>query len=340
MRIVHVDNLQIRRYGRAKVSTGRKLMYGMVRNNYKVCEFSERDIARFEAPLKIKPLGVRIANRRLIETCDNFHPDLVLMGHCDLIENGTLREIRRLLPSVRIAYRNVDPPWEERNIERVRRRMEAADAIFMTTGGDFLRQFCTGKNRVAWMPNPCDPAVEDQNNAEKTAFDRDLVFCGVGQPTDERYPFIEQLHDELKGRLKFESFGMHGHPAVWGRDYDDVIAGSRMGLNLDRFRGHELYSSARISQLMGNGLLTVLWERTDLKRFIDDGMALYFRDMDDLVAKLNHYRKHDEERRAVAARGRDFYQRAFSGRAVSRFMVETTLTGEAGDAPWADQIYP
>ena len=75
MRILHSDNLMIRRYGNVKVSTGRKLFNGMIRNNWKVHEYSERDIAKFEAPLGIKPLGFRAANRRFIETFNNFKPD-------------------------------------------------------------------------------------------------------------------------------------------------------------------------------------------------------------------------------------------------------------------------
>ena len=93
MRILHSDNLMIRRYGHVKVSTGRRLFNGMIRNNWKVCEYSERDIAKFEAPLGIKPLGIRAANRRFIETFENFKPDAVLMGHSDLLTNETLKTI-------------------------------------------------------------------------------------------------------------------------------------------------------------------------------------------------------------------------------------------------------
>mgnify|MGYP003341531048 CR=1 FL=1 len=48
----------IRRYGHTKVGTGRKLFNGMIRNNWKVQEFSIRDISKYEAPLGIKPLYV------------------------------------------------------------------------------------------------------------------------------------------------------------------------------------------------------------------------------------------------------------------------------------------
>lgn len=341
MKILHIDNLMIRRYGKTKVSTGRKLFNGMIRANHKVLEFSERDIARFEAPLKIRPLGIPIANKRLIETADNFRPDIIIMGHCDIIRSRTLREIRRLLPDIKIIYRNVDPLWEERNVERIRRRMDTADGIFISTaGGNNLRPFRTGNNVVAFIPNPTDPCVEDQNNATKSDFDRDLVFCGVGNETDDRFPFVKQLHEALDGTLRFDSFGMHGNPAVWGQDYDHVIATSKMGINLNRFEGWTLYSSARISQLMGNGLLTFLWDHGDMRQLFSDEHVAFFSDFNDLVEQAKAFHADDARRQAVAAAGHDFYHKHFSGQEVVRFMVETTLgLSGAEEHIWSSEVY-
>jgi hypothetical protein len=340
VRVVNVDNLMIRRYGRPKVATGRKLFHGMVRNNWRVCEFSDRDIAFYEAPLHIRALGERRANRRLIETCDNFRPDLIVVGHCDIIVNSTLDEIRRLLPAVRIAYRNVDPLWEEKNVARIRLRGEAVDAIFISTGGDPLRQFRTGRNVVAYMPNPADPAVEDQDNSQKTAFDRALVFCGVGNPTDDRYPFVARLHEALRGRLRFDTFGMHGQEAVWGRSYEDVLASSRMGLNLNRFEDWPLYSSARIAQLMGNGLLAFLWDKNNMRKFFTDRHVVFFSSFEDLVAKVLQFHADDARRQAVAAAGRAFYHEHFSGQRVASFIAETTLGLPYSQAySWTDEVY-
>lgn len=340
MKILHVDNLMIRRYGKTKVSTGRKLFNGMIRNNWKVLEFSERDIAKFEAPLGIKPLGLKTSNRKLIETAGNFLPDVILMGHCDIITAETLREIRLLLPNVKIIYRNVDPLWEERNIERIRYRMDTVDAIFVSTGGEHLKQFCTGKNVVAFIPNPTDPCVEDQNNSLKTEFERDLVFCGVGNETDDRYPFVKDLHAALDATLRFDSFGMHGHPAVWGRQYDEVMATSRMGLNLNRFEGWHLYSSARISQLMGNGLLTFLWDQGNMRKLFSDEQAVFFNDFDELVEKAKMFHADDKLRQNVAAAGHAFYHQHFSGQRVVRFMIETVLEmAYSHDYIWGDEVY-
>lgn len=340
MRVVHVDNLQIRRYGRLKVSTGRKLFHGMIRNNWRVCEFSERDIARYEAPLGIRPLGLKVANRKLIETCANFQPNLLILGHCDIVRNEALAEIRTVCPEVRIAYRNVDPLWEERNLVRIRERMESCDALFISTGGEQLKQFCTGKNTVAFIPNPTDPAVEDQDNSQKTEFSRDLVFCGVGNPTDDRYPLVGRLHEQLDPEMRFDSFGMHGKPAVWGQPYDEVMATSKMGLNLNRFEGWTLYSSARISQMMGNGLLTLIWDQGQMRRLFTGEQAVFFRDEAELIQQCRTFHGDDARRQAVAAAGRAHYQEHFCGARVVSFMAETTLgLPYTHDYLWQDEVY-
>ncbi|MBC8207014.1 MAG: glycosyltransferase family 1 protein [Kiritimatiellales bacterium] len=341
MRILHVDNLMIRRYGKVKVGTGRKLFAGMIRNNHKVLEFSERDIARFEAPLKIRPIGIPIANKKLIETADNFRPDLILMGHCDMITNETLLEIRALLPNVKIVFRFLDALWIPRHVERIRKRMGVMDAVFITTGGEEnLRQFCTGKNVVAYIPNATDPAQDDQNNAEKTEFERDLMFCGVAQEDDERYPLVKNLHESLDPTMRFDSFGMHGTPPVYGLDYDQVLATSKMGINLNRFEGWPLYSSDRIAQLMGNGLLTFLWDKGDMRRFFTDEHVAFFRNFDELISKAKAFQQDDAQRRAVAGAGRAFYHEHFSGQRIIQFMIETTLGQPySHDYIWSNEVY-
>ena len=85
LRILLVDNLMIRRYGNLRMGPGRKLMCGAIRNDWRLCEFSDRDMARLLAPLWIRPWGGRIANEKLVLTAKNFRPDVVLIGHCDYI---------------------------------------------------------------------------------------------------------------------------------------------------------------------------------------------------------------------------------------------------------------
>tara|TARA_B100001778_G_scaffold320193_1_gene310363 strand:- start:524 stop:1522 length:999 start_codon:yes stop_codon:yes gene_type:complete len=330
----------IRRYGRLKVSTGRRLFNGMIRNNWKVCEYSDRDIAKFEAPLAIKPLGVKAANKRFIETVENFTPDAILMGHCDLLTNQTLKIIKQRFPSIPIIYRNIDPLWRERNVAMIEHRKEVVDAIFVSTAGEPLKQFATGKNVVGYIPNATDPGMDDQDNSQKDKFERDLLFVGRGNKSDDRYSFLEAISPELKDHLTFESYGLYGKPCIYGNGYDELLATSKMALNLNRYEGWPLYSSDRIAQLMGNGLLTFLWDKGDMRKFFTDEHVAFFKDKDDLVRKAKAFNSDDALRQSVAAAGRAHYHEHFSGQHVVSFMVETALgLPYSHDYIWKEAVF-
>ena len=47
MRILLIDNLLIRRYGKLRMGPGRALACGAIRGNHRLCEFSDRDLARY-----------------------------------------------------------------------------------------------------------------------------------------------------------------------------------------------------------------------------------------------------------------------------------------------------
>jgi hypothetical protein len=312
----------------------------MIRNNWKVCEYSERDIAKFEAPLGIKPLGIRAANRRFIETFENFKPDILLIGHSDLLTNETLKTVKDIAPSVPIIYRNVDPLWRERNVRMIHHRKEVVDAIFVTTAGEPLKQFCTGRNIVGYIPNATDTATESFNNSTKTRFERDLLYCGRGNKSDDRYPLIVELHTKLKDKLRFETFGIYGNPGVYGQGYDHLLETSKMALNLNRYEDWPLYSSGRIAQIMGNGLLAFIWDKGDMRHFFNDEQVAFFKDKESLLQQLERFQSDDALRQAVAANGRKFYHENFSGQKVVRFMVETALDlPYEDDYLWKDEVY-
>ncbi|MDO4527642.1 MAG: hypothetical protein Q4C03_02510, partial [bacterium] len=73
MRILLVDNLLIRRHGKLRMGPGRALACGAVRNNYRLCEFSDRDLARYMG-FGINALGRHLVNKALVKTAKNFQP--------------------------------------------------------------------------------------------------------------------------------------------------------------------------------------------------------------------------------------------------------------------------
>ena len=338
-RLLLVDNLMIRRYGNLRMGPGRKLMCGAIRNDWRICEFSDRDMARLLAPLGIRSLGGVIANRKLLLTAKNFRPDIMLLGHCDYITNETLAAIRAAVPGIRIAHFNVDPLWQTRTRAQMADRMESCDALFATTAGEVLKTWTTGRNVVAYMPNPSDPSMENQDNGAKTDFARDLFFAGNPREGDPRWDLLRALLPKIEGRLRVEIFGAD-RPSIWGADYEDVLATSKMSLNLNRREGDLWYSSDRIAHLMGFGILTFQSSKNGMQRFFTDRETVWFDEAADLAEKILRYQADDAARAAVASAGRAKYHALFNGARVLRYMVETML-GEPYSEPyeWAEEVY-
>jgi len=337
MRIVQAGHFQLRKYGKAQVSTELKLFNGFVRLKHNVQIFSERDTAAYEAPFGWRNLGRGKANRRLVETCENFQPQLLMLGHCDIIRNKTLAEIRRRLPDLRIAYRNVDALYLEKNVARIRARAPFVDHLFLTTAGDQGRALADDPAKVSYIPNPVDAAVEVFDNSQVAAdsFDRDLFFAGRGDSSLPRFELIRDLKSRLTGILRFDTFGFDGAPAVWGLDYDRILAGSKMGLNLNRQEGAALSSSARVGQLMGNGILSFIHRSGGLELFFQD-KAVFFDSPDELLEKIRHYHDHDDERRQLASAGHAYVHAEMSSERVAQFVIDRTFGNpEGNDYSWS-----
>ncbi len=344
MRILLLDNLLIRRYGRLRMGPGRALACGAVRGNHRLCEFSDRDMARFFC-CGIQPFGARKMNKKLVECAKNFRPEAVLIGHCDYVTNETIEAIRKVAPGVRIAHFNVDPMCDAHPQAQMRERMYSCDALFATTAGEeYLKPFVTGKNIVAYMPNPSDPALETLDNSLRPAtdFECDLFYAGQPRQGDPRLALIENLCEALKDHpLKFRLVGMHGNPPIMGgAAYDDLLASAKMSLNINRYFGMKWYSSDRIAHLMGSGILTALYDGDQMQAFFSEKEALYYHDVPELVEKLLYFQGDDAARQKVAAAGRARYHALFSGERTLKFMLETLFEQPYSEPyEWASEVY-
>lgn len=339
MRVLHIAYQQLRRYGKTRVSWAQKLTSGLIKNDHFVQVFSDRDVAAFEAPFGFRDLGKGKANKRLLETVAAFDPDLVIAGHCDIISNETLMQIRKLKPSVKIAHCNNDPLFVPENVERIKHRAEVVDAIFVSTGRRELDIFLGSRARIYHMPNPVDPAVENLNNAEREDLPIDLLFCSNSDDYTKRLQMVKSLKDELADEMNFKTFGNFGEPPVWGRDYDRTLEQTKMGLNLNRQEGMYWYSSARMAQLAGNGILQFTHSGPKFDELLPPESVVYFDDPDDLLFKIREFNTDDDKRRAWASRARDFFHGEMNNRLYAQYILEASLVLPfSHDYVWARDI--
>ena len=325
MKILSVGHSQ-RKFGKVANLFSKKLNYGLIRLGHHIYEFDDREVARSQSPFRSRIGGTKRANRRFLEVCENFRPRVILLGHADLISNKTLKQCRALLPEVKIAHWSVDAFYIPRHFKRFQSFLESSDALFATTGGSVLAGFKTPGKRLAYIPNAVDAAIDCLQNDQQDAFDIDLLFCGSPSKEKPRDSIVEKLAgDNRLVNVRFEVRGLMGKPRVYGDEYDQLLKRSKMALNLSRDNDSPLCSSDRISQLLGNGLLTFIPESTGLKEIISTEEAVFFRGYEDLIDKVLYYNTHDSERKRIAAAGRIASHERFSSERVARFMIELTM---------------
>ena len=104
--------------------------------------------------------------------------------------------------------------------------------------------------------------------------------------SDDRENFISKLVRKNKD-INFDIYGMNNVQPIWGDNFLDKISNSSMGLNLSRGKPVKYYSSDRLAQLLGNGLLTFIDERTSFNDFLTKDQIVFYKNIDDLSYKIN-----------------------------------------------------
>jgi len=326
-RILLVGFAQLRRYGNTRVSWFFKLHRGLIQNGHFVHFFSDRDTAAFEAPFGLRDLGKKKANKRLLETAAEIEPTLIVIGHADIISNETLTALKKahVCP---IVHCNNDPLFIPSNVQRIRDRLSICDSAFISTGKPTIDEFFSDlADRTFHMPNPVDPAIErfDVSSVPAEELKRDLIFCGNATKFTKREETVSWLRDTLSPFIRFDAFGFFGKEPVWGKDYDHALSTSAMGVNLNREEGHYWYSSARMAQLSGNGLLVFTHSDNQFQTLFPDHSLVYFDDLDQLKQQIEFFAANDAHRAEQAARARQFFHDEINNSRYAQYIVEQSL---------------
>ena len=271
MRIVLAGNYNEKRAGANFYATVRKLTNGFVRNGHLVIPFSDRDVAREESRLGIGRGGEGHVNRRLLELCENFRPDLLVMLHADKVRNDTVRKLRAMLPALRVAMVNLDASLSQTMSSASAARRVACD--FLTTAGDHLRQFVTPTHRVAFIPNPADRSIETLE-----CFARDdqpfdfLCTIGTERTSPRRGQFMREIAAQVP-EARYAFYGLAERPYVYGSAYFEAIACGAHRLNLNQ--AVTIFSIRRsLRPVCGSGLLVFVSQLTGWKDFFGRRICL------------------------------------------------------------------
>lgn len=340
MRILHVANFNLRKYGADLYATDRKLSNGLIRCGHAVYDFSYRDVCRGESLLRTTRFGAGAMEKKLLLACRRLAPQLLLLGHSELVSAEVLATIRREHPAMKIALWYVDALFHRHKTAHLFARRPHLDVIFATSGGEQLRELAGQGCRAAYFPNPVDGSIESGRADENVDYDHDFIFCGRDQNDPERQRFMATLKERAGARLRCSFRGCLGGPPLTGAEYLEFLARSKMALNISRRNDVHLYSSDRLAQLLGNGLLTFCPRVPGLERLFNEEHLVYFNGLDDLLEKLLHYHQHDRERREIARNGRLRAHRVCGVERVCSYLLETIWQSPySSDYQWADEVY-
>jgi len=332
LKILHITNFNERHNGRLFYNTGKRINNGFVRLGHSVLEFSDRDIVSYYR--NIRDLnGSKRLNNKLIEVISNYLPDVIVLGHADLIDYKTLKFIKNYYPNIKLSQwflDRMDSEWEN-NLTRFKNKMDLMDANFCTTDPQKLN--ITQKKITYYMPNPVDESFEKLENYNKKNFNKDVFFAmshGVHRGVlkkgkfDLREEFIDRLLKKLPN-VRFDLYGMKDNQPIWADNFINAISNSKMGLNLSQGKAVKYYSSDRFSQLIGNGLLVFIDEKTKFSNILNNKEIITYKNVDDLAKKIKKYLDNDKLRIKIARNGRNKYFKFFNSTIVADFIINKTF---------------
>tara|TARA_B110000259_G_C13901460_1_gene357050 strand:+ start:13 stop:558 length:546 start_codon:yes stop_codon:yes gene_type:complete len=141
---------------------------------------------------------------------------------------------------------------------------------------------------------------------------------------DKRSVIINQLIKKNPD-LKFNIHGMNSKQPIWADDFKLSLFKSKMALNLSQGKASKYYSSDRIAQLIGNGILTFVDINTKLTKFFTNKEVIFYSSIKDLSKKINFYSANNVIRNKIAKKGKKKYLTLFNSSKVAQFIIDKSM---------------
>lgn len=328
-KILHVTNRAERYDGKKFYNLPFKMNHGFVRNGHNVYWFSDRDVAKTSSIIRSSKLGRIFCNKKFIELCKWFRPDVLALCHANILTVETLENIKVMLPKIKIFQYNIDGLYIESNVKYINSKNKLVEYTFMTSGGSALNEVGTPDSPACFIPNPVDASIDIYRNWETSDFTYDLLFVGKRSdwidPNSLRALAFKYLPEDPSGLRVLMS------NSLWGSDMMAALGASKMAVCFNQVppgeqggEGSKLYlsSSDRISSCMGNGLLAFTDKRFDLGKLYGCDAVVEIENYNDFREKVHYYQHNDTARISIAKKGYEISHQEFNEQLVTRYMLE------------------
>ncbi len=331
LKILHIANFNELSNGRLFYSFANKLNNGFIKDNHIVQSISNRVFLKYNKSF-INPFSNhKNFNNKIFNTILNFSPDMIIFGHVFNIEDRIFEYCKKNnIPTSNWFNDSVSKEFLNGNKKKdFFKLVNKVDKTFITSSPQIFKKNKLFK-KFRFIPNPVDSSIDNNRNYKLDKLEYDIFFAiSHGQnrailkkgKIDERANILNYIVNKLSD-FKFASFGINNVEPVWGSNYFYHLSKSKIALNISRGLYQKLYSSDRISSLMGNGLLVFLEKKTDLQRiFIDKKEVVFFNNKKDLVKKIRFFLKNNKLRKKIAMEGCKKYHKKFNNINVARYIL-------------------
>tara|TARA_Y100001970_G_scaffold232976_1_gene290220 strand:+ start:305 stop:2404 length:2100 start_codon:yes stop_codon:yes gene_type:complete len=327
-KILHISNFNEKNNQRLfNISIATKLTNGFIRNNCDVINFSYRNYLS----QKIFPN----LDNDILEISNNYKPDLILLGHNNILKNETMLKLKEHKRNIGLWYEDhvVDygPNWRS-NLDLIEKNHQLIDKYFITTHPSEIKSKIN-KNKIHFLPIPVDQNIENLKIYENKYRYKDLFFAlshGVNfgglrnKSKDEREDFLKNILKKGKG-INFHILGINSDKPKWNYDFYKEMMICKMSLNLSRGKPLKYASSNRIASYVGNGILTFINDKVKFQELFSNDEMIFYKNEDDLISKVHNIKNDIDTINKISKKGREKYFRIFNNLIVSDSILSKTF---------------
>ena len=332
LKILHISTFDEKNDHRLfNISIANKLTKGFIRNNHDVVNFSYRDFGN-----KFLLKNNANLNEKIFNISKNYRPDLILLGHNNILNQNTLERIKSN-HKTKIALWYEDHlikggPNFISNLNLIEKNRDLVDQYFLTTFPDSINTKIH-KNKLNYMPIPADKNIENLEIYKSNNRHKDLFFAlshGVNygklkrRNIDEREYFLNELMKK-NTKLTFNILGYAGEQPKWNYNYFKELSKCKTALNLSRGIPSKYASSNRIASLIANGIMTFIDKKTKYQDFFNSDEMGFYTDADDLINQLEKLNGNINKINRISKNGKKKYFSLFDNSIVSEYIITKTF---------------
>ena len=332
LKILHISTFDEKNDHRLfNISIANKLTKGFIRNNHDVVNFSYRDFGNkflFKNNLAL--------NEKIFNISQNYRPDLILLGHNNVLNRNTLERIKsNYKTKIALWYEDhliKGGPNFKNNLNLIEKNRDLIDQYFLTT---FPNSIDTKihKNKLNYMPIPADKNIENLEIYNSNNRYKDLFFAlshGVNygklksKNIDEREVFLNELMKKNEN-LTFNILGYANEQPKWNYHYFKELSKCKTALNLSRGIPSKYASSNRIASLIANGIMTFIDKKTMYQDFFDNDEMGFYTNAQDLLNQLEKLNGNISKINKISRNGKKKYFSIFDNSIVSDNIISKTF---------------